>query len=235
MHHLILYQDTNKKLRKDSKYVFTPESEALEAFLKERGDTVERRGINGNLWDKDEVKADLVEALVMNIGVHSKIDALHCLCHGWPKGFQFGFKNQSGAKLLAQWLCVTSPKYVNLYACLTGKGLENFAKWVAEYCNTYMNDEKPRLMCHSSKGHSTKNPNVKVYYSDNDNELQSYSIYTKTDKLYWIWWYLLQTTTLRFEFPFLANAEIDAIVLEASERVGIWSEMKKLRKKVLKF
>ena len=125
MHHLILYQSTNKKFRKDSKYVFTPESEALEAFIKERGETVERYPINGNQWDKDAVKADLIDACLTTID--KKVDVFHCLCHGWKTGFQFGFKGRSGARLLGSLIGSLRPKYVNLYACLTGKGTDNFA------------------------------------------------------------------------------------------------------------
>jgi len=236
MHHLILYQSTNKKFRKDSKYVFTPESEALEAFIKERGETVERYPINGNQWDKDAVKADLIDACLTTID--KKVDVFHCLCHGWKTGFQFGFKGRSGARLLGSLIGSLRPKYVNLYACLTGKGTDNFAKWLFEYSALYYercNDEFPQIMCHSTKGHSTKNANVKLYFADSNGDLQSSMIYTRSHKLYWIWWYLLQTSNLRFEFPFLSKSQISAIVSQASEKHGIWSDMKKLRKKVLKF
>lgn len=235
MHHLILFQNTNKRFRKDSKYVFTPESEALAKFALERGDTVERIGINGNQLNKDAIKADVIDAVLK---AANDIDALHFICHGWQTGFQFGFTGNPGARILGSLVGSVHPKYINLYACLTGKNSENFAKWVFQYSRPFYErlvDYYPRLVCHSTKGHATQNPNVKTYFADDNKSTQSCMVYTKTHKLYWIWWFLLWTTDLKFEFPFIEKEEIATVVNEASERPGIWSDMKKLRKKVLKF
>jgi len=237
MHHIILHQSKNKRFKKDATHVFIPESRKLETFIKERGDTSENHATNGNQWDKDAIKADLFDSVLLRST--DSIDAVHFLCHGWKTGIQFGFKRRSGARILGGFIGSFRPKYVNLYACLTGKESDNFALWtyerLKECYGSSVFDDYPRLMCHTTRGHATGNPNVKTYFTDENGKTQSCMVYTRTHKLFWIWWYLLRTTDLCFEFPFITKEQISEIVTEASEQTGIWQKMRKLRKKLLGF
>lgn len=227
MHHLIFFQNTNDLILKSADNVFIPEAKALEQWCNANGHSTFMLGLNGKSKDKTTLKAIIAE----NLNLSPKIpNVISFISHGYKNGFQLGFKGENEARLLAAILAPYAPRFINFYACYCAV---SFAPWLLQYLKPHYSllDYSPQIMAHTTKGHATMNPNIKVFTSK-----EVYSPYNKQDVNYWMFWFAMRVDEkLRFAFPYMALREIDMVVKGYADNDLNWGKMKKLRKKLLGF
>lgn len=151
------------------------------------------------------------------------IECVALFCHGWKNGVQIGWL-RAHAREVARVLAETCARDVRvpLYCCLTGASIVRgaiggdggFADTLRdELCKAGVVDCV--VDAHDRKGHTTRNPYVVRFRgqgSPTGGQGGAWIVAPKTD-LFRVWDHKIETTDLRFRFPFLSTAQIHAEVL----------------------
>ncbi len=100
---------------------------------------------------RGELRGRVLDALFR--AQHAGLSELALFCHGWPDGLAFGFKGKDGAACLAAGIeSATEDCTIVLYACSAGR---EFAPELARMLGPSF-----RVWAHSSRGHTTRNPQL---------------------------------------------------------------------------
>lgn len=171
--HLIFYTEKGTpNLPNDEEFAFIPESKNLAKFIDERlygvASTV-RIGVDCLRKTSAQRRRQIEDGLAANPDNHF----VYLLCHGWTNGLQYGYKWKGGAERLAKKIVEHNPDLwgVVLYCCYCAKGGDNFAKQLhtglmENLSSQYLgerSDPGPFVFGHYYKGHTTKNPLIKIY------------------------------------------------------------------------
>jgi hypothetical protein len=173
-------------------------------------------------------RAEVTRLLLAQPATKGVFDTLAFFCHGWASGIQAGFLNQhvdALATLIAGALggdTVDHPTVV-LYCCSTGtdvqdskdeaagKGDNSFADRLRDaLCRAGMTH--CRVMGHSTAAHTTQNPNARFFDGNGSafGGTGGYSVVGPKTDIWKPWVKALQTTDLRFRFPYMAIEDIHA-------------------------
>jgi hypothetical protein len=207
--------------KKDVAGAFRPE---LRRFMREvcTEDSVEiafdnRRSMTGR---RAEVLVKLNE---LDASEDEIFDGVAIFCHGWRRGIQAGFTLKQVDELAdaIHRLCAHSMTAVPLYCCSTGDdkadrdieaagtGDESFADELRDaLCARGAN--LCRVMAHTTKGHTTRNPSVLFFDGMGSSEggVGGYAPVRPSGRLWKRWRRALRSSDLRFRFPFLTVEQI---------------------------
>lgn len=187
---LILTPDRNVH-RRDYSIVFGPEAERYKRALDNHGklsdrfnSTIHKINVARPMARRRAQTLDIIDSVPSGT-----LDGVTFFMHGWPKGIQCGFR-LNDAKTFVDHLvpklrdgvgtAVSMPLIINLFCCLTGDvpgsgnsdakklgpgGDGGFADRVRdELCRAGYPWVK--VYAHTTKGHSTRNPFVRVMHGD---------------------------------------------------------------------
>lgn len=214
--HLILYTSTNQKGRHDATGAFIPEAKNLHQHLLK---TCEHYNVTMAPIKTTGVslakRREQVEA-ALKTGTY---DHIYFLCHGYKNGIQFGYKWRSGAVQLANLLHKAGDyeiESVIFYCCSVAKNRDNFCEWIYnELSCLKWNTNEVQVFGHYSAGHTTMNPNIKIYRTGykpfiwSNTTPQGYNQIVKTDKKEAKEMIRDANSDLRFTMPFYVQAMID--------------------------
>ena len=161
--YLILYTSTNSKGKHDATGAFVPEAKRLEEYLllKNVYDHIDKYPIHTTGKSLAQRREQVEIALKMGT-----YDHVFFLCHGYKHGIQFGYKWRWGAVRLAKFINLnshTTPS-VTFYCCSVATGSDNFSKWVFDELSCRKDSrENVQVFGHYTAGHTTMNPNIKIY------------------------------------------------------------------------
>lgn len=164
MNHIIFYTATNRPLKKDATGAFVPEAKKYSNYLKRVFPNahvvlvpIKTRGRMA--WQMRKQ----VEAAFLKYNGEVEFDGVSFFCHGWKTGMQFGYKWESGAKRLMKVIEKNNieVKMINFYSCLVCKDAENFARWIYKAKTTFTGNFQ--VFGHYTAGHTSTNPNIKIY------------------------------------------------------------------------
>lgn len=161
------YDTTGKK---DSSGAFRPEAMRLIKALGLRA--------TANLYDNNRVMTDRRREVSQQLEKCSDLDLVAFLCHGWKDGIQAGWRILQVDDLAKRLTAACKPDAVIvLYCCDTGKGADvgapggkgGFAS--ALWMELERMGFRGTLWAHSTAGHTTQNPHVKIWRVDEEPEL----------------------------------------------------------------
>lgn len=204
------------KIRKDATAAFQPESAA---FLRFHGGGQRLLFNNNNGMGRRwlDVKTWLTQC--------DNVDCFALFCHGWKDGVQIGLRTRDIPDFAAtlKAACTPSP-VIALYCCDTAR--DNDEETVDDAqpgiggdggFADMLRDElvrlgvRPTIFAHSTAGHTTSNPFVRRF----DNTMDKGGLYVVDpgSSRFRRWRLLLREhKTLRFQFPFMTQQELDHLL-----------------------
>jgi hypothetical protein len=163
MNHIIFYTATNRLFKKDATGAFIPEAKRYSEYIKRvfPDATVVLVPIKTRGRFNWQIRKQ-VESAFEKYNGEIKFGSVSFFCHGWQSGIQFGYKWKSGAERLSRVIRENNDRVrmVNFYACLVCKDANNFARWLYE---ATANGGNLQVFGHYTAGHTTMNPNIKIY------------------------------------------------------------------------
>jgi hypothetical protein len=152
------------------------------------------------------------------------LETLALFCHGWEDGVQLGFNRRLVRDLVKRLKPACAPKLtVALYCCSTGMdddgttaderapgpgGDGGFADRLRDaLCDAGI---AATVFAHSTPGHTTQNPYVRVFAPDRRNGGEW--LIEPGSELWPYWRRSLQTTDLRFKFPFVSREAVEGLL-----------------------
>lgn len=221
---IVIAPQHNTPGKKDSSGAFQPEARA---FCEAHGLPTIVRHFN-NFMPMPARAAQVLEWIKQE--QHDSIDTVALFGHGWKDGIQHGFRVDTAARL-AQALadvCTISPRII-LYCCDTARDhdadrqddLQPGPGGDGGFADK-LRDELGRcgigatIFAHTSAGHTTTNPFVRRFDAD---EMAGGHYVIKPHSELWQKWRRALQGSIRFRFPFMAQAGIEA-ELRASDRVA---------------
>lgn len=187
--------------RKDSSGAFKPEAQRL----------IKHLDLNATLrlFDNNRAPADRRKEVSLAFQRVQSAELCAFLCHGWKDGIQAGFNMQTVQTLAADIaLACTSTATVALYCCDTASnakdsddkrggpgGLGGFASELYQALNK--RGFTGQLWAHTTAGHTTQNPYVRIWSCDESVPLAHWAVEPESDE-FAPWRRLLATTTLRY-------------------------------------
>ncbi|MCK5610795.1 hypothetical protein KAR91_53475 [Candidatus Pacearchaeota archaeon] len=164
MNHLIMYTSTNRKGQSDSSGAFEPEAHKLHGSLFARTEGIVDicgvRTVNYSLANRRKQVDDTA-----SMAGAMEVEAVWLLCHGQRIDIQWGYRWKWGAKKLVSDIVKTNPNVsmINFYCCSVANSNSNFCKWVFDELQKQSNAKDVSVFGHYSAGHTTMNPNIKIY------------------------------------------------------------------------
>lgn len=214
----------NTPNRKDASGAFQPEARKFIAANK--------LAAMLSLFDSNRALPDRRAEVSRVLARQTDVQVFGFFCHGWRDGIQAGFRSRD-VQTLADLMVLGGTHYctVVLYACDAARdadadrdddtqpgpgGEGGFADLVAQAMSS--RGWQGRLLAHSTPGHTTTNPNVRVW-SPGASERGAWLVEPRS-KL-WGPWRRALLSDLRFRYPFLSRSEIEAeLGREASNEHG---------------
>jgi hypothetical protein len=213
----VLCPAANTPGRKDASGAFGPEAQKFVQF----------HGLDCRVRAFDNTKApvdrwaDVSKAITVLDG--AGVDVWAFFCHGTKRSLQCSSEPEQLGSLIAK---ASGPApVVVLYACDAGRDADAEQAddtqpgpggdgGFAARLHMALNKTGARVFAHTTTGHTTQNPNVRVWESGN--------VHGKwvvvPDGDHWRAWKRLLRTAFRWQFPFLTAAEVDAAVGQSSLR-----------------
>lgn len=201
---LALHATRNSFLRRDATHAFIPEAQKFAA-------------IHGAALVGVDNKADQAarrDAVCSAIERH-RPKTIAMFCHGWSSGIQFGFRMAHVRRLASdiRFFCPDDAPTVVLYACSTALGLNRSAPGGDGGFADVLRDNlcragarNCRVFAHSTAGHCTANPYVRVFDGmgrESGGIGGTYLVAPKSPQ--WKAWKCTLRTDERFMFPFRAE------------------------------
>lgn len=215
---LLAFAPRYNKKRKDATGVFQPEARR---FLEYHHSSVSNLVLVDNRKTKGQMRSQVLDVL----GNYDRyLDGVFFFCHGYKKGIQLGFDLHSVQRLsdaIAKASHNNSP-IICLYACDTGRDLDKdqfddlegfggdggFADELRDgLCRA--GAIHCRTVAHTTAGHATKNPNVRLFegHGSSVGGLGGFYIIPFRSK-WWKAWRAALRTDFRFAFPFMTMKDI---------------------------
>ena len=230
----IFYSSHNTHGKKDATGAFIPESKRFAKHVGAPAGSLV--GVNCCKTPKTARRRIVVENMNRIYQDRGPLDTVAFFCHGWPTGIQFGWNNRDVGYLaeILTWNTVENPTII-LYACLAaddgkknnnrnyeeiGPGTDGgFADLLRDRLWEY-GAISCRVVAHKTAGHATWNPFAVAFdadgnpYGNDENPFVGGRWFISPNDPRWSIWRrkLRKNTYLRYQFPFMSNAEVDKIV-----------------------
>ena len=217
----VIYSAVDTPGKRDSSAVFEPEARAFQALHHVPDSNM--------LGFKDWDSARKRDAVIRHLDACGPLDGVAFFCHGWPHGIQAGFTLRESLELAAAMASQArgAPCFrVALYCCLTAENdvrdsdirqigpatKGGFAETLAYRIGAW--NIKGHVDAHKTSGHATYNPYVVRFVIDAGERRGAWLVEPKSEL--WRPWVraLRASKTLRFEYPFLTEAELKYLRLE---------------------
>lgn len=166
MNHLIFYTATNRRGKHDATGAFIPEALNLYEYLEQ---VFPYAGVIMCPVSTDMSPSEMREQVESTLQAVSDegidLEGIWFLCHGYKHGIQYGYKWKSGAARLAREINEYHPnvQMVSFYSCLVSKDSDNFASWFFWELFGMSEANDIQVFGHYTRGHTTKNPRIKIY------------------------------------------------------------------------
>jgi len=199
---IIFYTSTNSPKKCDATGAFIPESKK---FANHHGDV-----ICVSVPCRGKTRDQRAQVVYDELGRHDKIDTVSFACHGHPTHIQhgFGIRGKHNNARLAKILAAKDIRRVIFYCCSVARPNTKISQM--SYCGD-LHNELYALGCnaaiygHTTAGHTTQNPFVKVFING---DVEGKFIVEPGTKDWAMWRTKLRRhQTYRFQFPF--DLEID--------------------------
>jgi len=206
---VIVFTPNKNYRKKDYEYAFKPESEALCNFLMDKYEK-ENTYVDIDVTRVDISRSktgcllEMVETIAKVFWMYmADIDIIYFLCHGYQWGIQLGLNRRNIEEFIDVVHEYLSPdiKFI-FYCCNVAKN-----RGLCEYLTKVLikKDFRDfRVVGHNTRGHTTKNPYVKVFDKAHP---KGYYIIPPKSVTFKKWRKLLKTD-FRFEYPLLDIEEI---------------------------
>lgn len=195
-------------------------------FLREARAFCRARGLRPDvaLFDNEQGLTERREEVLARLHntAPASLETLALFCHGWPTGVQAGFQLPHVRGLARELKAVAAPELrVILYCCSTGAdndgsdaderqpgpgGDGGFADRLRDELAAV--GVRATVWGHSTAGHTTRNPYLRAFLPE---ERQGgHWVVEPFSDLWLAWVRALRTTDLRFRFPWMTAAELEA-------------------------
>jgi hypothetical protein len=201
---IVFYTSTNSPNKKDSTGAFIPEAKKFADYhgdvilvpVKCRGNTRDQRA----------------QVVYNELDKHDKIDTVVFLCHGHPTHIQhgFGIRGKNNNERFAKILSSKNVERIIFYCCSVARNNPKISQM--SYCGDLHNElyllgNNAEIYGHTTAGHTTRNPFVKVFVNG---DVEGKFIVDPCTKDWEKWrTKLRRNSTYRFKFPFDVEICID--------------------------
>lgn len=178
-------------------------------FAAQRGIAPERIRIFPNDAPRKVRRQFVTDALIGFSG----LDCVAFFCHGWRDGIQAGFSTAHMEELARVLYESCKPgARIPLYCCSTAQGAAGGDGGFADALRDELVGKLPGAVidAHDRAGHTTQNPYVRRFVVGEFREKGGAWVVDPVDSRFPVWRRMLRETDLRFDFPFMSQAQIRA-------------------------